>query len=219
VTASEPLTRDVRSRRPTPGTVFRRVVPSVLVNGALSTGVYFLLRRTVGSDVVALALTGAIPALWTLGRFAWRRTLDPIGALAFAGYVLAVVVALLSGGGALALELREPVLTGALGLVCLASAAVGRPLHRWLLHLLDRRDRAAPRVEHAPSHRRFSTAITLLVGGTLVTHAAALVILAVTLPPSSYMALRHPVGLPILGLGVAALVWYRNRRRAHAPGN
>lgn len=202
VTPPDESTTDPR-RRPTRGMVLRHLIPSILVNGALSTTVYFLLRPAVRDDWVALALTGAVPAVWTLGRFAWRRTVDPIGVLAFTGYALAVAVTLFTNGSPLALELHEPALTGTLGVVCLASVAVGRPVHG----LLTRRDQA----ENTPQRRRMSIMITLLVGGTLVAHAAVLVTLAVALPPSSFVALRHPVGLPILGLGVAALFWYRNR--------
>jgi hypothetical protein len=203
-------TSDSSHGRPTARPVLLRAVPSVLVNGALSTAVYFLLRQILLSDLFALALTGAIPALWTLFRFGRHRTVDPIGVLAFVGYALAVLATLLSGGSPLALELHEPALTGALGLACLVSVAVGRPLHGWLVRLLAHRDLAPQRVGAA--RRRMSVAITLLVGGTLVIHAAALVALALLLPPGSYMALRHPVGLPILGLGAAAVVWYRNHR-------
>jgi hypothetical protein len=191
--------------------VLRRVVPSVLVNGGLSTAVYFLFRQILASDLFALALTGAIPALWTLFRFGRHRTVDPIGVLAFVGFALAVVVTLLSGGSPLALELHEPALTGALGLACLVSVAAGRPLHGWLVRLLAHRDLAPQRADSA--RRRMSVAITLLVGGTLVIHAAALITLALILPPDSYMALRHPVGLPIIGLGAAVVVWYRNHRQ------
>jgi hypothetical protein len=196
-------TKDARRRPPKPGMVLRRVLPSVLVNGALTTAVYFLLRPMTSGDWVALALAGVVPALWTLGRFAWKRTVDPIGVLAFTGYVLAVAVSVFTGGSPLALELHESALTGALGVVCLASVAVGRPLHRWLVR--------RSQIEDSPARRRMSIVVTLLVGGTLVAHAAVLVILAVTLPPSSFVVLRHPVGLPILGLGLTALFWYRNR--------
>ncbi|WP_326954063.1 VC0807 family protein [Amycolatopsis sp. NBC_01286] len=206
-TPPDESTTDLRPRRPTPGMVLRQLIPSILVNGALSTTVYFLLRPAVSDDWVALALTGAVPAVWTLGRFAWRRTVDPIGVLAFTGYVLAVAVTLFTDGSPLALELHESALTGALGVVCLASIVVGRPVHGRLVRLLTRRDQA----EDTPQRRRMSIMITLLVGGTLVAHAAVLATLAVALPPSTFVALRHLVGLPILGLGVAALIWYRNR--------
>jgi hypothetical protein len=50
--------------------------------------------------------------------------------------------------------------------------------------------------------------VTALAGGTLVSHVAALVILALTVSLNSYLLLCHRIGLPIFGLGAAALVWY-----------
>lgn len=195
-----------------------KLLPSLVVNGAFSTIAYFVLRRECGSDVVALALTGGIPAVWTLGRFAWRRRVDPIGVLAVVGYALAVLFSFLTGGSPLALELHEPALTGVLGLVCMVSVTVRRPLHQLVLHLLARRNPTLRQADDGPTRRRMSMILTALVGTTLLAHAIALVILAVSLPPSTFMVLRHPIGLPILGLGAAALVWYRHHLHVRSHG-
>ncbi len=53
-------------------------------------------------------------------------------------YGVALLVTWLTGGSALALELRDAVPTGLLGLACLVSVLVGRPLLDVLLRLLGR---------------------------------------------------------------------------------
>jgi hypothetical protein len=56
--------------------------------------------------------------------------------------------------------------------------------------------------------------ITAILGVTLLAHAVAIAVLALTQPVSTFVALQHPVGLPIFGLGVAGLLFYRNRLQA-----
>jgi hypothetical protein len=205
--------------RTTPGTpstraaTLRRLLPSLLINMIGTTAVYFGLRHWWKDDVLALAAAAGIPIAWTLARFARRRTVDPVGVFVAVGYGLAVLVSILTDGNPLALELHEPALTGLLGLACLLSLAVRRPLHGVLLTLLAHRNPSLR--PHDPARHRFSTVVTAVIGGTLLIHAAALITLALTISLNSYLLLRHPVGLPILGLGGATLVWYRNRRRRH----
>ncbi|MCO5968244.1 VC0807 family protein [Actinoallomurus soli] len=196
--------------------MLRRLLPSLLVNAVGASAVYFGLARWRKDDVLALAVATGIPIAWTLGRFAVRRTVDPVGVLVAAGYGLAVLVSILTNGSPIALELHEPALTGLLGLACLLSVVVRRPLHGVLLHILTRRNPGLPTTADDPARRRLSTVVTALVGGTLLVHAATLVVLALTVSLDNYMLLRHPVGLPILGLGAAALAWHRHVR--HQPG-
>jgi hypothetical protein len=164
------------------------------------------------NEALALAVAAGIPIAWTLSRFAVRRTVDPIGVLVAVGYGIAVLISILTDGSPLALELHEPALTGLLGLACLISVVVRRPLHSVMLDVLAHRNPDLRSRADDPARRRPSTVVTALAGGTLVTHAAALVILALTVSLNSYLLLRHPIGLPILGLGAATLVWYSHFR-------
>jgi hypothetical protein len=192
--------------------VLCKLLPSLLVNAVGATAAYFVLNDWWDNEVLALAVAAGMPIAWTLGRFAVRRTVDPIGVLVAVGYGFAVLISILTDGSPLALELHEPALTGLLGLACLISIVVRRPLHGVILHVLARRKPHLRSRPDDPARQRLSTVATVLAGGTLVTHAAALVVLALTVPLNSYLLLRHPIGLPILGLGVAALVWYRHFR-------
>ena len=186
----------------------RRYLLSIVLNAALPFVAYSLLRNQI-SDFAALAVACAVPVVGTAVAFIVRRRLDPIGVVAAIGFLIALVVVVLSGGNEIVLKLQEAVVTGPLGLICLASVAVGRPLHAVALRLAARRN---PRL--ALNHRhRTSMIVTAVVGATLVVHALALLVLALTEPTGTYLALARPVGLPIMAVGLGWIVWYRHRLR------
>jgi hypothetical protein len=191
----------------------RRLLPSIALNGGVPLLLYALLRPHVSSDVPALAIAGAVPVVLTVAEFGWRRRLDVFGVIAVVGFGVVLLVQLLSGGNALLLKLQDSIVTGPLGLVCLASVAVRRPLHLLVLRLLASRKPELTAVVHDRAWRRTSIVFTALVGGTLVAHALAILILAVTLPTTTFLVLSRPVGWAVLGVGAVSLFWYRNRLR------
>jgi hypothetical protein len=175
---------------------------------------YTLLRPHVASVVEALAIAAAIPVAVTLAKLAWRRRLDPVGVFSAISFALGVLVAWLSGGSPLAIELHEPVATGIIGLACLASVAVRRPLHLVVLRYLARTNPQAARIASDPESRRTGGVATVIIGATFLAHAAAITALALTEPAGTFLALQHPVGLPVFAVGLAALLWYRRRAPA-----
>lgn len=202
------------TQRPHPTPRLRRLLPSLVLNGGVPLLVYTLLRPQVGSDATALAIGAAIPVTVTVALFCLRRRVDPIGVLAALGFGIALVILALSGGNPLVLKLQDAVVTGPIGLACLVSVAVRRPLHMVAFQLLARHN---PRWEHVmrdPDRRRTSTVITALIGAMLLLHAVVLLILALTQPTSVFLALSRPIGWSVTIAGVAALLWYRNRMRA-----
>jgi hypothetical protein len=202
---------------------------SLAINFIVPLLAYELLRPYVGSSAMALALAGAVPAVYTLAILAARRRLNPVGVAATVSFGIGVLVSWASGGNTLALELQDPALTGLIGVACLVSVAIGRPLHPVILRLLGRSD---ARYTHIASHThgRTSMVTTTIIGLAFTGHAAAVAILALTQPTSTFVALQHPVGLPFFGLGIAGLFFYRNRlqarqraatpaARSHQPGD
>jgi len=171
---------------------------------------YDLIRPHVGSSAMALALAGAIPVVYTLAILVVTRRLSPIGVIGAVTFGISVLVSWASGGSALAIEMQDPALFGLLGIAFLVSVAIGRPLHPVILRLLGRGD---PRYTSIASRaeRRTSMVITTILGLTLLAHAGAIAVLALTQSTSTFVALQHPVGLPIFGLGLACLFLYRSR--------
>lgn len=191
----------------------RRLAPSIVVSGVVPLVVYAVVRPHVHDDAVALLAGAIVPAAFTIGKLVRHRRLDPVGVIGVLGFGIAVLVLVASGGSPLVLKLQDAVVTGPLGLACLASVAVGKPLHRVVFGLLARRSPAFERMLQAPGSRRSSTVITAVLGITMVVHALVLLVLALSLPTASFLAASRPAGLAVLGVGVAVLVWYRNRRR------
>lgn len=84
--------------------------------------------RSYGAGLVgALALSGIPPAAWITVGMLWRRRLDAVGVFVLTSIILATLIGLATGSGRLYL-LDGAILTGVLGLVCLASLAAPRPL-------------------------------------------------------------------------------------------
>ncbi|HEX3648336.1 MAG TPA: hypothetical protein VHV49_07900 [Pseudonocardiaceae bacterium] len=164
--------------------------------------VFELIRSTVDNDTLSLAIGAAVPLLWTLGRLAGSRVVDPIGVVGVALYGVGLLVVWLTGGSPLGLELRDAAPTGLIGLACLGSVLVRRPLVVPVLRLFRRT---------ATLSRHAATMITVLLGATLVTHAAALTVLALSMSVNGYIAVHQLVGLPIVAVGVAGIWWYRRR--------
>jgi hypothetical protein len=199
---------------PTDPRLWRKIGPSVVISAVVPLVLYTLLRPHVDSDATALLVAAAVPTVFTLAKLAWRRRVDPIGVLAVCGFAIAVLVLVATGGNPLALKLHEAVVTGPLGLVCLASAAVGKPLHRMALRLAARRNPALAKALHAPDSQRSSTVITVLVGATMVLHALVLLALALSLPTQTYLEVSRLAGLAVLAVGAGSLVWYLKGRTA-----
>jgi len=175
---------------------------SVLLSVVLPLIFYDRVEHLVGSQVTALLIGASIPAAWTAGKLAVRRRLDPVGALSVAGFAIGIVLLELTGS-AFAFKIHDAVLSGAIGLVCLASMAIRRPLALLLV----------PRSVSWPGMTRRTLAnwVTGIWGAVLVADAAVIVLLAATLPNRTFLAVHGPVGWSFIALGFAATIWRRKR--------
>jgi hypothetical protein len=109
----------------------RAVLESLIrlfINAAISVLVYLLLRPHVRSDLTALIIAAAIPTGYTAGVLVWRRRLDPVGVFAIACFCIGLLLVVATAGNELVFKLQEDIWTGPLGLACLISAAIHRPL-------------------------------------------------------------------------------------------
>jgi hypothetical protein len=188
---------------------------SLVINFVLPLAAYELLRPHVASSAVALALAGAIPVAYTMIMLAATRRLDPVGVIGVVSFGVGVLISWASGGSALAIELQDPAVTGLLGMACLVSVAIGRPLHPVILRWLGRGNSRYTDIA-GRAQRRTSMVTTTVIGLTLLAHAVAVAVLALTQSTSTFVALQHPVGLPIFVVGVGGLYFYHHRRGGRA---
>jgi hypothetical protein len=120
------MTADAR-RRAVPNGLRRapwRLAAAVLILVA----VFVVLLATLHDELLALAITEAIPIGWALLTGLRRRRLDPLALALAIALTAAVVVSLATGGSVLPLKLRRALIMGSLGIACVASVLLRRPL-------------------------------------------------------------------------------------------
>lgn len=204
--------------RPGPGRrVVSRYAASLLVSAAVPLLAYVLLRPHVQSDTTALLIAAVIPTGYTAGVLLWRRRLDPVGVIAVGGFAVggfAVGLLLLvaTGGSELAFKLRDDAWTGPLGLACLVSVVVRRPLLGLVLRVSADNVGAGQRMRGSGA-RRIAAVATAVIGTTLVVHAVAMIVLALTTNTATFLAVSRPVSWTIVGGGLATLAWWIRHQR------
>ena len=189
---------------------------------AVEAGINFVLPLLIydrvapyAGDIVALLASTAPPLLWSLVEFVRRRRVDALSLLVLAGIALSLL-ALLGGGSARLLQLRENLVTALIGIVFLGSAAIGRPL----IYQLAR----ASLVRQSPEEvadfeakrdmkgfRRVMTLMTLVWGFGLLASAALACVLVFSLSIRAYLIVSPFVGYGSMGALVLWTIWYRRR--------
>ena len=197
------------------------ILVEALVNFILPFVIYNYAQPSLG-DVRALLASSAPPILWSLVEFARHRRLDAVSVLVVSGIALSLL-AMLGGGGARFLQLREKLVTGVIGLVFLGSALIGKPLIYELARASMRRKSTAEAEQfealqvHA-GFRRTMLVMTLVWGLGLLADVVVSVVLMFVLSIREYLLVN-----PILGYGTmgALSLWsflygQRAKRRGEA---
>lgn len=177
----------------------RAVLVEALVNVILPFVIYSYGESPLGA-VPALLASSTPPIMWSLVEFARHRRVDALSVLVVSGIVLSLL-AMLGGGGVRFLQLREKLVTGAIGLVFLGSAVIGRPLVYELARASMRRksEQEAQQFEALQVHagfRRTMTIMTLVWGLGLLADFVISAALVFTLNIRSYLIVN-----PIIGYG------------------
>ncbi|MGB6535408.1 MAG: VC0807 family protein [Xanthobacteraceae bacterium] len=198
----------------------RDIAVRIAINALAPLGLYALLTHLRAGDFAALAGAAAVPALWTMALWLWRRRVDWIGLFAFVLFAVELVVAALLGGNELLLKTRAAVLTGPLGLVLLVSALIGRPLLlpilRWRRPAAMVRSGALDRLAHDPAAHRRVVQATAIVGAVLFVHAALEIALALSLPTESFLIASKAANWTLAAVAIGLLLLLRQmslRRR------
>lgn len=181
---------------------------------------FSLLRERYG-DVGALLASSIPPILWSLATFIRDRRIDAIAILVLFGIALSLI-AFLGGGGVKALQMRESLVTGLVGLIFLGSAAIGRPIILVLAMAGARRrsEDAAARIagrKDDPAFRRVMTLTTLVWAAGLIATCAVCCLLVLVLTIPQFLLISGPVNYGILGLLAAWTFWFVPRALNKTP--
>jgi len=195
------------------------IVCEVLANVVFPFVIYSYAEAPLGA-VRALLASSVPPILWTLIGFARHRRLDALSLLVLSGIALSLF-AMLGGGGVRFLQLREKLVTAAIGLAFLGSALIGKPLVYELARATRRRksEEEALQFEALQVHagfRRTMMVMTLVWGLGLLAEFAVSVTLMFVLSIRQYLLFHH-----ILSYGTMAALslWsFFYARRAQQRG-
>ncbi|MDP9340988.1 MAG: DUF3159 domain-containing protein [Actinomycetota bacterium] len=195
--------------------VLWQVVPGMILPGLI----YFVVSRHT-SVIVALAVASSVPLMDAVLRLARGRAPNAMSAVFLAGAVISVTLALWSGSSMFILA-KGAVVSAILGVVFAASAAMKRPLTRYLAIRLSS--------EHAEGRRRLAErwrqpralavfcVLSVGWGILLLVQAGQQAALALTLSPGTVMALEPPVQVTFTAAGIAASILYVRRRQRAYP--
>jgi intracellular septation protein A len=192
--------------------IIREVILSVGINGLLPLLAYNLLTPHL-SEIEALTLVSLIPLADNLVSFLRHRRLDVFGLFMLAGLLLSLGVVLL-GGDQKFILIKESFLTGAIGLVMLASLVLPRPLlFYFAAHFTAGKSQEAQAEFgerwHSSYFRFVMYLMTIVWGLALVAEAAIRIVLVLSLnSTTTFLAVSPLVQYAITGGTIAWTVWY-----------
>ena len=187
----------------------RLLAPNLLVAGVFPIIGYALLRPHVSSDATALAIVLVFPVAEIIFERARRSRFEPIGVISLVGITVGLLGAVVFNGDPTLLKVRESLLTGMFGVLCLASLAAPRPAMFYLGRLFATGGDPAGVAEFneiwdlptVPRRFRFVTAVW---GVALVAEAIFRTVLALSIPTQTFLIVSQIVNWTVLG----GLLWF-----------
>jgi hypothetical protein len=200
----------------------RQLLPSLLVNAIAPYVVYQVLTGNGVDPVQALQVAAIFPIVGVARGYIRTRRADIIGVVSLVFIVLGVAASVISGDPRFIL-IKESLLTGAFGLVCLASLLMPRPLMFYFGRQFTSggdptRAAAFEAMWQYPRFRTINRTITVVWGVGYLVEAAVRVSLSYVLSIPQFLLVS-----PILAIGVtiALISWtmaYARRARQRAEG-
>jgi hypothetical protein len=194
----------------------RRLAPQIVLAGVLPLVGYMLLRPHVSSDATALAAVMVFPLVDVARERRRHGRLEPIGVISLIGIAIGIAGAIAFNGDATLLKVRESLLTGVFGIVCLVSLGLRRPA----MYYMARSFATGGDAEQAASFdemwelpgvpRRFRI-VTAVWGVGLAAEAVLRTVLALTLATSTFLFVTPIVNWATIGGLLAFTMWYRRR--------
>jgi len=197
----------------------RALAPTAVFDIAGPLALYWLLRAAGTAEVIALIVSGILPALGVAIGIIRHRRVDTVGSLVLAGIIAGTVAGLLTHSARLVL-MEGSLPTAVFALACLGSLLTARPLmYRIALQARGAstaagRDLQARWAQPAAQHA-FRT-ITLVWGVTLLAEAATRVLIVETISTgAALLVIKLMPYLVIAGL-FRWMAGYTRRVRAQA---
>jgi hypothetical protein len=191
---------------------------TVLIGGLAPLILYFALRSSVASDTEALAIAWFVPVLLTLIRSLLLRRLDTFGMIGVVAYGVTLSIAIVFGVGALPLKLHHALVGMVIGLVCLISVAIGKPIFMVIAQRRAQQTYTAAQIDIAlanPLTVRRVTWLTVLVGSASLANAVLQTVLALSLSTGSFLVattIIHFATIVAIALSVFVFVWIQSGR-------
>jgi hypothetical protein len=195
------------------------LAPVIVFDIAGPLAVYYGARSAGMSTVLALVVSGVLPAVRVLATVVQHRRLDAIGALVLSGIALGTVMGLASGSARLYL-LDGLVPTVVLGFVCLVSLLSHRPvMFRVALETMGEgtaKGRAFAGMWQYARFRRIFRVITVVWGLVFLAESAVQTVIVET---ASINTAKQTSNLLPVAVLVVTFMWTRNYgRRAQERG-
>ena len=174
VDPSEPISDEVHQADRL-GARFKSLAPIIIFDVVGPLAVYYAVRSVGVSTVIALVVSGVLPALHVGVTVIRHHRLDALGALVLSGIALGTVVGVASGNARLYL-LDGIVPTVVLGFVCLASLLSAKPMmYRLAIETMGentQQGHALGKMWGYPEFRRIFRIITLVWGLVFLAESA-----------------------------------------------
>jgi hypothetical protein len=179
----------------------------------------FRASRPYVTETHAIMISASAPMVWGLVQFARSRKVDTFSMLSLAGIALSFAI-FAFGGSPKVLLVRESLIGGAIGLLFVVSALIGRPLMFELIRGItksmfggesSRLAHARERLESyagASWFRRLLTTWTVAFGLFMVAETAARIALAFALPTERFLLVAPIARYAIAGLAIAWTYFY-----------
>ncbi len=167
-------------------------------------------------DVAALIASAMPPLLWSVYELAKTRRLDAISVVVVAS-ILFTLAATALGGSPKLIQIRDALVTGAVGMLFLLSLLMRRPVIFFLARAMMARNTEQgsanfERLWNKPGMPRLFFQLTAVWGLGLVLQTAVMCWLAWTWPISRYLLLGPVIGYGIFGVLMAWSLWYMARK-------
>ncbi|MFF4161479.1 VC0807 family protein [Streptomyces sp. NPDC001678] len=209
----------------------RRFGPGAMLSWAVSIGcnvvlpfvTYNQLTGAGWSDFSALVASGVWPVVDMVIYLIWHRRVDEFAVMTMIFLVLTLAVTGVGPHSARLLLVKDSLITGLFGVVCLISLATPRPLMFYLGRKFGT-DGSANGVAHwnglwqYEGFRRTMTRITMTWGLGYVLEAIARVGLSYALPTGTMVAVNSVLAYGVPALLIAWTITYSKRARAKGRG-